>query len=439
MHVLQQDMGFITKWLSKLSLARKKRMLEEDAEKVNIRLQSIPEWLYKITLEHPEKVKAKIDVHLEALKKNSRELNVLLDGIRLKDIVDMSISRYKKEVLKTSKDLYIKRMRQLVSDLDAFAKSVSITDVREKVDSFRAKILELEEKNERNSEVLEEFYPVEIPAVAKTMGNIKKELIACKDVFATESYHKVDTIIELVESIKSATVAQDTAEKELDAFDEQVKETQAHIFKLSDKIAALKKSSRFSDILSKEDALAANVQERTAIVDALVRRVDVVADYVVPYAEKTKNKPLVSGYVTHTAQALINDEDLDFVAFMKTFIKEFSKEKSELRKGLKPTQVEKITAAAKWIYDNLAHARSELLDADKKIKQSRKYLKNYVILNEIEDNESRIVYYQGKLRTIMAKRRKKLESIADLKIDVMKEKLHKELLLLTGYDVEIIY
>lgn len=432
-------MNFIKKWFSEKILSAKKKMYEADAEKVTIRINSLPEWLYKITLEHPEKIEEKLSVHMEVIKKKSSELQVALEGVRLKDILNMSISRYKKEVIKTSKDMFLKRMRQLKSSIDKFTKYTSINDIREHIDLLRTEIAELEEKNVRNIEYLEEFYSSEIPAVVHVIADIKKELIASKHVFTTQGYHKVNTIIELIESIKLAQEEKKKYESEITSIDSRVDETQKHVFKLHDKIVSLKNSRRYQDILSKEQALAHEVHERAEFVDSFVKRLALVDEKLAEHSLSINEATLVSGYLSNPDQALLNDDDLSITDVFESLLKELRNKESPLIKGLKETRVQKMTDALTWLIKSSPSLRNDLIESDRKIKLAQRYLKNYVILSEIQDNESRMEYYQKKLREIVVERKEKVDAINSLKISSLKDKLHKELLILTGYDVDIIY
>lgn len=434
-----ESMGF-KEWLSKRVLFFKKNVLyQSDAEKVTIRLESIPEWLYKITMENPEKIQEKVSVHFEELKTCTKELHISLEGVRLKDVLAMDISRYKKEVLATTKELYLKKMRQASSSIDKFTKDTSITDMRDRISTLKKELEDIEEKNTRSIEILEEFYSSEIPNVNKVLSKIKKVIAELKKVFETQGYYKVNALIELVDQIKNAQSETRKINSEIKLIDEKIDETQQHIFRLDNKIADLKESGRFKDVLKKESNLEILIQQRAEVASSFSDKIQVIQERLSIHAKNINETTLVSGYISNPDQALLNDSDLSITDVFESFLKECQKEESPLRKEIKENQIQKIIDAVRWLIINAENIQKDLIETDRKVKISRKYLKNYVILNEMEDNESRIGYYQEKLKEKVNKRKEKIDAISDLKIKTLKDKLYKELLILTGYDVEIIY
>jgi hypothetical protein len=112
-------MGFLTNCVRGIASAFKKRFVyEEDAERVDIRIKSLPDWLYKITLKDPVDLKQLGDKYYKEAKFVLKDIGSTADALGLNKILDQSLSKYRAENLAKNKDDYVKKVKDFVKDLD---------------------------------------------------------------------------------------------------------------------------------------------------------------------------------------------------------------------------------------------------------------------------------------------------------------------------------
>lgn len=423
---------------NKFKILLKKRFLyKPDAERVDIRLLSIPDWLYKITIKDSKNLSFLCKQTFVDTKEVFTNLNSCIEKIEIREVLSLDVSRYKKDILKNHKLILLSKYRDFLK-LEQ-EKPETVEDYRLFFTELNKQYLILKKAINKSNSILTEFFPGEIESCNSCLESLNEILLKFTDLFAGKNDAKVNSIVSLVREIEEKTSGREKFDKEIDVLDKEISKVRAHIYKLSDKFELLRKSPRFRDVLDKEGKLGKLLEKKDDLIVTMEKKFVPIEVVLYTYAEKVREGALAKEYVTHFAQALNHDLDLEIVDLLKGLDSDLNNKRTKIRKSVGNLKAEQLSSQVVWLIENIKEVRDNFQSIDAEIKKSRAAMRNYIIFNEMEDTESRVEFYQGKLKELLTKRKNKIIEIENLNLLNLKEKLRKELLLVTGYDVHVVY
>jgi outer membrane murein-binding lipoprotein Lpp len=416
-------MGFI----NNIVIEFKKRFAyESDAEQVDIRLESLPDWLYKITVKYHGNLSTACEKHYVDIQNSVKKLGIAMDALHVHQILDVSVSPYKKDSYDKAKVQYVTLIQNFIKVLEPMPDSIEsyrayFSVVGEALTETRTKAL-------RYSKAIVEFAPKDIARADTAFESISTVLLAFSDTFASSSNNKVAKIVELSSDIENALQRKEDLEKDVGAVTVEVQKAREHVYKLNDRITSLRNSARFKDVLKKETKLGRLLEDKEALLKPGKSHLKRIYEELYTIAKKPAfgELDLAREYVNHLDYALVHDTTFD----IGPLLLEVQKKADEKN----PSQ-----ASVAWLLSNLKEMQGALVALNRKINMNHQGLNTHVVLNDLQDNESRIVYYQDQLKHHIATRRTYRAKIVALKITERQDRLHKDLLILTGYDVNVVY
>ena len=414
-----------------------KKSKNEPIETVQIRASSVPDWLYKITIKNPNDSKEKAREKKEVLLKITKEIGFVIDKIELHRIVTQSISKYKLESITTNKNKFTGKVKDIIATYNT--KTETLESFRK---YFSLCLKEIEEKEASiisTSKKLEEFYKDDCIKIRELLHELKSKTHICKETLELSNDKKVQVIIEKIADVSVLQEIETKLEKEITAYTNEIESLREHVYKLGHKISDIKTSTRFKDVLQKETKLGEQLDDLEKIYATLQKEFETIDTFLFMYAEKNKVQDLAKEYCTHIDLAIEHDKDMQILAILKGLSLDLKNKRTKIRQMLKDEDAEKhITTIAKLLV-NFENSLKDISQTKHNIQLSRRSVRKQVILSELEDIESRKTFYQKKLIDLSKIRESKIKEIQNLGIDELKEKISKELLLLTGYEVKILY
>ena len=404
-------MGLFNSITNQFSVLFKKSKLKAEPEKVDINIDSLPEWLYKITLNDPNELRQKTNNYLERLKSIATDLETAVNQLKLIDIYDVTVSHYKKELIRGKKNTLVNRTASIKDGILSIGDETMETK-RRMLEKLDTEAKELATRFGQFEKPLKEFFEKDVAALKTTFTSLVKELDGFEQMFKGENDEKVNKAIKMIETIQDHINSEKHFNADISNERTEFDQNKANIFKLRDKLHSLKKNARFRDILNERDDLRQLEDAKNRKLDLALKKYDLL------YAHIDKND-LTKEYAQYFEDALIDDDNLSLLGFI--------------------LKIEGHDETKEWFSSNLKAIQDELVDTNSRIKSSWKLLKKHAIINEIEDVERRMQYFQNRaneIKTVIAEKR---EDISDLKIEELKQKLYKELIVLTGYEVNVIY
>jgi hypothetical protein len=405
---------------------KKKFQYESDAEQVDIRIESLPDWLYKITVKYHGNLSSGCEKHYADIQSAVQKFGVAMDALSVHQILDVSASPYKKDGYDKSKAQFLIYAKEFVAVTDTAPDSIE--SFRAYFAAVGASLATTQTKLERYAKAIVEFAPKDIAKANSALEQVLAILLAFRDTFASSSNNKVAKIVDNIAKIENSLQRKVDIEQEVGVATVEVQKTREHIYKLNDRITSLRNSARFKDVLKKENKLGRLLEEKEELLKPVNTHLKRIYQklYEVAIQPKHDELDLAREYVNHSDYALIHDSALDIGPIL-----------IDVQKGM--DSADSAQASMSWLLENLKETQHALISLNRKIVMNHQGLNTHVVLNDLQDNESRIVYYQDQLKHHIVTRRALKSKVSGLKIIEQQDRLHKDLLILTGYDVNVVY
>ncbi len=422
---------------NKIILAFKKKFsYVPSTEKVDIRLNSIPDWLYKITVKDSSDLRLKCKDYYCNLKEISNKIKTLADKSKVKELNYKALSKYRVDLIKSNRKLYFEKIDS-VFNYDANLETIE--EFRLFFKDFETKFSELKLSLKKYEEKIKEQCSDDLEEMNSYFKEVNTLLVAFFNIFVSENDSKSKSIIDSVGKIENGIVKRNKIDSEISKLDSEIKTIRSHIYKINDKLDLLKESSRFKDILEKETKMSEVLDAKDELITSIEKRFVPLEIVLYQYAIKVREEELAKEYVSHFLQAIKNDSEMDILKILNGLDSDLNNSRTKLHKSVGDFRAEELSNQTKWLIANIKGIRDNLLDIEANLKTSRSQMRSYIIFNELEDNESRVEFYQTKLKELVSHRKTKFIEIESLDLLNLKEKLRKDLLIVTGYDVNIIY
>lgn len=425
-------------WVKNLIIAAKKRFLyKKDAEQVDIRVTSIPDWLYKITIKRPDEVKSKAYNKKQEIQGKLKDIGVDIDRIDMHQILDKTISKYKKESVETNKEKYVEKIKKIISKGDK--QTDTIEDYRKYfkniVDQIAVEVPQLEIYRRR----IDDFHAENTNNIAKKLSELHKSITLFQSEFDTSNDQKVKYILDKLKILHESESKIKEHMNVVEEYDKEIEKLRDHIYKLGEKISSIRQSTRFKDVIKKESKLGEILEKIDDLYDTYAKKFAKIEIVLYQYAIKVKEESLVKEYCSHINHAIDHDTTFKIIDTLKGLLSDLENKRTKIRQNLEDNAAERYISLVQDILKTLHEDLEKLQELQKQAGLARRSVRKHVILSELEDTEGRKAFYQKKLVSLNEKRREVLLEIDGLHITTQKEKIRKELLLLTGYDVNIIY
>jgi len=406
-------MKSILEYYNKLKLFLKTKRLKNEPDKVSIRFSSTPNWLYKITLSNPEELKTKVNQFIIEIKQASEKLKEVMKNLKEKEITNLTISQYKKDIFNKKKSIYFENLDELVSRTINFDEN-TIDDKKKELNSLKKLFQEFNIKKKNYEKILMEFFPKEQKIVDKAFKEILSKLSEYQSIFRNESYEKLNLIIDEIHELKDKIEEKKVLMKEKKQINIDIEGVKKNIFKLSSKEEIIQNTRRYKDVLDERDSLRILMKHKKEEITNIKKMFNKIKNSL----PKSKN---LEEYTEFFESSIENDHSGILL--------------EEIKKNKKPEDEDIV----KWFEENFEKIRKNILQIEADIKNNWKNLRKYVVINELEDIEERKNYFKKKLKEKRNKLNEINTKIGELLIESLKKKIYKDILILTGYDVNIIY
>ncbi|MGM5483474.1 MAG: coiled-coil domain-containing protein [Nanobdellota archaeon] len=406
----------------------RKNQKKKNTEKVDIRFSSIIDWLYKITSENSDSVLSSSENILDSLSQSIDGLSQNYDKIKNLELERLDISRYLKESVN-------RRINYIVEETDKFLKndskyfikkyykngeldkSVSLNDIREDIRKIRKKAENLSDNIETSIKKVEDYFPEEINKFSKSLENIKDESYKSENMIFGKQDFKLKSIISMIDDIKTSILKKTKIESEINSIQKKLEDVKNHYKKLSFKMNDLKKSTRYKQVLKEDSGLSSVQEKKSQIMDKMMAE---IKENEIEFYKLAENEG-ESNYAKELSKDFENTLNQDEGKKLKEILK---KAKEGTLKDFKD-KIEKLIEE----YDSQKRQENKI----------KKKLGKHAIFNEINDLESRINYYKDKIKELESMKDEKKKDIESLNIENKKKKMVKEILMLTGYELNVIY